>query len=233
MKKGFDVRKLITGIRHFQSHIVSSRKEFFESLAHGQSPEALFITCSDSRISPNEITQTEPGELFIIRNAGNIVPPHGASSGGEGATIEYAVSVLGVKHIIVCGHSHCGAMKGLLNPEGLAHLPAVSAWLHHAEATRRIVRENYADLQGESQLTAAIAENVLVQIENLRTLPSVAARLARGDLSLHAWIYQIETGDVYTYDAKSGRFSPIEGEDLVPVVTRTRGVAEGVLEAKA
>jgi len=201
------MQKLIAGLHQFQAQTFSSQRELFERLAKGQSPEALFITCSDSRINPNLITQTQPGDLFILRNAGNLIPPHGAANGGEGATIEYAVDALGVKDIIVCGHSHCGAMHGLLKPEALANLPTVAAWLSHAEATRRIIQGNYPHLEGIDQLTAAIEENVLVQLENLRTLPSVAAKLAKGDLHLHGWVYQIETGQVFTYDARDGQFT--------------------------
>ena len=118
------MQKLVQGIHHFQRNIFSSQRELFERLAVGQNPDALFITCSDSRINPNLITQTEPGELFIVRNAGNIVPPYGASEGGEAAAIEFAVVGLGVKDIIICGHSQCGAMKGLLDPKSLDGLPA-------------------------------------------------------------------------------------------------------------
>lgn len=210
------MRKLITGLHHFQSHIFMSHKELFERLAGGQNPDALFITCSDSRINPNLITQTNPGDLFILRNAGNIIPPHGAANGGEGATIEYAVAVLGVKDIIVCGHSSCGAMKGLLQKDSLRELPAVSAWLGHAEATRRIAKENYPDLDEEPLLNVAIQENVLVQIENLRTHPSVAARLSRGELSLHGWVYKIDSGEVFSYQSDEGQFLPIKE---VPEVT--------------
>ena len=185
--------KLITGLHHFQSEIFLSHKELFERLAHGQNPDALFITCSDSRINPNLITQTNPGDLFILRNAGNIIPPYGAANGGEGATIEFAVTGLGVKDIIVCGHSLCGAMKGLLHPEELRDMPTVAAWLSHAEATRRTVRENYTDLDDERLLNIATQENVLVQLENLRTHPAVSVRLSRGELNLHGWTYKIET----------------------------------------
>jgi carbonic anhydrase len=201
--------KLITGLHHFQSEIFLSHKELFERLAHGQNPDALFITCSDSRINPNLITQTNPGDLFILRNAGNIIPPYGAANGGEGATIEFAVAGLGVKDIIVCGHSLCGAMKGLLYPEELRDLPTVSAWLCHAEATRRTVKENYTDLSGEQLLNVTIQENVLVQLENLRTHPAVAARLSRGQLNLHAWTYKIETGEVFSYQPDEGQFLPL------------------------
>ena len=200
------MQRLIEGIHEFRRNHFRPLKGLFEELSHGQSPETLFITCSDSRISPNLITQTDPGELFIIRNAGNIVPPHGAANGGEGAAIEYAVVALNVKDIIVCGHSHCGAMKGLLELDQLKHMPTVVEWLGHAETTRRIIQENYQHLEGNARLSATIGENVLVQLENLRTLPAVAVRLKRGDLHLHGWVYKIETGEVFAYDAESGQF---------------------------
>ncbi|HNB15679.1 MAG TPA: carbonic anhydrase [Candidatus Obscuribacter sp.] len=205
------MKKLITGLHHFQSHVFQSQKELFERLAQGQTPDALFITCSDSRINPNLITNTQPGDLFILRNAGNIIPPYGAANGGEGGTIEFAVSALGVKDIIICGHSACGAMKGLLNPEQLDELPVVKAWLSHADATRRIVKENYEldKLEDDEVLSIAIQENVLVQIENLKTHPSVAAGLARGQLNLHGWAYKIQTGEVFTFNPKEGQFLPL------------------------
>ncbi len=211
------MQKLLQGIHHFQDNVFSSQRELFERLAEGQHPDALFITCSDSRISPNLITQTEPGELFIIRNAGNIVPPYGAANGGEGATIEFAVVGLGIQHIIVCGHSHCGAMKGLLHPESLTGLPMMAAWLGHAEATRRIAQQKYEDRPAEALLNVAIQENVLVQLENLRTHPAVAAGLASGKLKLHAWVYKIETGQVFAYDPERGQFAPLTGFSPAPV----------------
>lgn len=212
--------KLINGLHHFQSEVFLSHKELFERLAQGQNPDALFITCSDSRINPNLITQTNPGDLFILRNAGNIIPPYGAANGGEGATIEFAVVALGVKDIIVCGHSLCGAMKGLLAPKDLDQMPSVAAWLSHAEATRRIVKENYPDLDEKELLNVAIQENVLVQLENLRTHPAVAARLSRGQLNLHAWTYKIETGEVFSYQPAEGQFLPLTG--VTPGMERRR-----------
>lgn len=203
------MQKLIEGIHHFQAETFRPLQGLFEQLSRGQSPETLFITCSDSRIDPNLLTRSRPGELFILRNAGNIVPPHGPAAGGEAATIEFAVAGLGVKDVIVCGHSHCGAMKGLLEPAAVADLPAVATWLAHAETTRRIVRENYQHLAGEKLLTATVEENVLVQLENLRTLPAVAARLRKGDLHLHGWVYKIETGEVFAYDPGPGQFVPL------------------------
>jgi carbonic anhydrase len=203
------MQRLIQGIHQFQHEGFGRLQSLFEELARGQHPETLFITCSDSRIDPNLLTRSSPGDLFILRNAGNIVPPHGAVKGGEAATIEFAVAALGVKDIIVCGHSHCGAMKGLIQPEALNDLPAVADWLIHAETTRRIMRENYSHLEGTALLTATIEENVLVQLEHVRTLPSVAARLKRGELRLHGWVYKIETGEVFAFDVESGQFVPV------------------------
>ncbi len=200
------MQKLIEGIHEFREQQFRPLQGLFEQLARGQSPETLFITCSDSRIDPNLLTRSQPGELFILRNAGNIVPPHGAANGGEAATIEFAVAALGVKDIIICGHSHCGAMKGLLEPEMVASLPSVSSWLSHAETTRRIMKDNYKHLDADKLLTATVEENVLVQLENLRTLPSVASRLVKGDLHLHGWVYKIETGDVFAYEPTQGQF---------------------------
>jgi carbonic anhydrase len=203
------MQKLIQGIHEFHEQDFRPLQGLFEELAKGQCPETLFITCSDSRIDPNLLTRSKPGDLFILRNAGNIIPPHGAPGGGEAATIEFAVAALGVKDIIICGHSHCGAMKGLLQPEMVASLPSVSSWLKHAETTHRIVRENYGELEGERLVAATVEENVLVQLENLKTLPAVASRLVQGDLHLHGWVYKIETGEVFAYDSKGGQFVPL------------------------
>jgi carbonic anhydrase len=201
------MQKLLEGIHQFQRSIFSSQRELFDRLATGQSPDALFITCSDSRINPNLITQTQPGDLFILRNAGNIVPPYGPGAGGEAATIEFAVAGLGVRDIIVCGHSLCGAMKGLLDPEIVREMPAVAGWLGHAERTRRVIRENYGDLEGPQLLSACVQENVLAQVENLKTHPAVAARIAGGRLNLHAWVYKLETGEVFGFDPGAGQFN--------------------------
>lgn len=223
------MEKLIRGIHAFQSEIFSSQQELFSRLAHHQAPETLFITCADSRIVPNMLTQTEPGELFILRNAGNIVPPHGAANGGEAATVEYAVAVLGVKDIIVCGHSQCGAMKGLLAPKSTESLPAVHGWLNHAAATRRIIEENYSDISDpEDRLTVCIKENVLVQLENLRTLPAVAARLSRGDLHLHGWVYDIETGHIYAYNPQDRAFHPLSLDSVAAVTQRDTVAAKQI-----
>jgi carbonic anhydrase len=223
------VQQLVAGVHQFRHEVFRQQKELFERLASGQNPQTLFITCSDSRIDPNLITHTDPGDLFVLRNAGNIVPAYGAGSGGEVATIEFAVTGLEVSDIVICGHSHCGAMKGLLHPEYLTDMPSVAEFLRHAEATRRIVKSKYAHLLGEPKLDAAIEENVLVQLENLQTHPAVAAALVAGKLKLHAWVYDIASGDVFAFDDHAEQFIPL-GEtrpSAAPPATRLADVHSG------
>lgn len=212
------MQELVDGIHRFQKDSFSKDQQLFETLAEGQNPLALFITCSDSRIDPSRLTQTKPGELFIQRTAGNIVPPYGSVFAGEAATIEYAVSALGIRDIIICGHSHCGAMGGLLDPDSIEDMPAVKAYLAHAESTRRIVKENYSHLTDPvKRLTLTVEENVLVQLESLRTHPSVAAAIGRGDLKLHGWVYKFETGDVFAFNPEQHQFVPLA--DVAPPST--------------
>ncbi|HEY9909020.1 MAG TPA: carbonic anhydrase [Thermosynechococcaceae cyanobacterium] len=201
------MEKLIKGLDEFKSNYFETHWKLFEQLAHGQKPRVLFITCSDSRLDPNLITQTGVGELFVIRNAGNIIPPYGAANGGEGATLEYAIQALGIQQIVVCGHSHCGAMKGLLHLNKLQEdLPLVYDWLRHTEATRRLLKENYEGIADEELLEVAIAENVLTQIENLKTYPIVHSRLYQQKLSIYGWVYYIETGEVLAYDPDTHQY---------------------------
>ncbi|WP_330203230.1 carbonic anhydrase [Cyanobacterium sp. Dongsha4] len=205
------MKKLIEGLHRFQAGYFKSHQDLFESLSHGQKPRILFITCSDSRIDPNLITQANVGELFVIRNAGNIIPPFGATNGGEGAAVEYAIAALGIEQVIVCGHSHCGAMKGLLKMSKLAEdMPLVYEWLKQAEATRRLIKENYTHVPEENLLRITVAENVLTQLENLSTYPIVRSRLHQGKLSLHGWVYNIERGEVLTYDPVVHDFVTLE-----------------------
>lgn len=204
------MRKLIRGVHEFQSEIFSQERGLFERLAEGQRPETLFITCSDSRIDPNLLTQTVPGELFVLRNAGNIVPPASAAPGGEAATIEYAIVALQVRDVIVCGHSKCAAVAGLLSPQELTNLPYMADWLKHAEATKAIVSKKYSNRSADERWAGAVEENVLVQLDNLRTHPAVAAAESRDRLKLHGWVYQFETGLVLAYDPIEGRFVPLK-----------------------
>ena len=156
------------------------------------------------------ITQTDPGELFICRNAGNIVPPHTSHTGGMTASIEFAVSALKVPHIVICGHTECGAMKGAMNPEGLEGLPHVKEWLGYSRAAVAIVDETGADLDEDARIKLLLEQNVILQLQHLKTHPSVAARLAKGDLQLHGWVYDIKTGDVSAYDEATNSFVSVD-----------------------
>jgi carbonic anhydrase len=190
------VEKILGGISHFQKHVYPKHQDLFEKLALGQRPEALFITCADSRIDPCLLTQTKPGELFICRVIGNIVPPYPDAIGGVSATIEYAVGVLQVPIVIVCGHTDCGVMKGALNPEALKDYPNVAMWLRYAKVDH-------------TDLLTLTEHNVVAQLENLRSHPAVAARIKEGDLALHGWVYHIGSGSVTAYDEASRKFSPL------------------------
>lgn len=204
------MKKIIAGVMEFQRKIFPQKKELFNSLAAGQRPRALFLTCGDSRIVPDMIMQTNPGELFICRNAGNIVPPENDRTGGVAATIEYAVVALNIPNIIVCGHSNCGAMNAVLKPESVSEMPTVAAWLRHADAAHRVVRENYPELSEKDRVEILTKENVITQLEHLKTHPSVAARLARGALQIFGWYYDIQTGEVQSYDYQAGDFLPLD-----------------------
>ena len=212
------MEKLVEGIHHFVSHGFDQQRDLFNKLAKSQHPQACFITCSDSRIDPNLITTTDPGDLFVVRNVGNIVPPIGTSSNAEASAVEYAIMALGVKDIIVCGHTGCGAMKGLLNPASLKELPLTRSWLKYAGATQQIIRENYSHLSGDDLVTAAAEENVLVQLEHLHTLPVVAARLGRGAIRLHAWLFNISSGGMFAYDSNEREYLPLSGRSEQTVV---------------
>jgi carbonic anhydrase len=198
------VDKFLGGVSRFQKHVYPQHQDLFEKLALGQRPEALFITCADSRIDPCLLTQTKPGELFICRVIGNIVPPYPDAVGGVSATIEYAVGVLRVPAVIVCGHTDCGVMKGALNPEPLGQFPNVTAWLRYANIAHR-------EAAPSAELLLKLTEaNVVAQIRNLRSHPAVAARLEQGDLSLHGWVYYIGSGAVAAYNEESGQYRVLE-----------------------
>ncbi len=201
--------KFAAGVVRFQSEVYPGKQKLFEDLSQGQSPEALFITCSDSRIETAMITQTEPGELFICRNAGNIVPPHTNHTGGMTASIEFAVAALKVPHIVVCGHTECGAMKGAMNPEGLDQLPHVREWLGYSKAAVDIVGELGADLPEDEKMAMLLQQNVILQLNHLRTHPTVATQLAKKQLTLHGWVYDIRTGGIVAYDDKAEVFAPV------------------------
>lgn len=222
------MKDLLRGLHNFRSGHFARDRELFSRLAKAQHPQVLFISCSDSRVVPALMTQSNPGDLFELRNAGNLVPPYGASNGGEAATIEFAVAGLGVKDIIICGHTHCGAMKALLDPAQAESMPLVQSWLKHAETTRRIMAENYADLSPEHRVNVAVQEHVLIQVENIQTHPSVAAKLQRGEIAVHAWVYKLETGEVFAYSQDEGRFTPLTLDNVSAASDRLPQTTLGV-----
>lgn len=217
---------LLKGISSFRGAVFPDHSALYRKLAHeGQSPQALMISCADSRVMPETITQSGPGELFVCRNAGNIVPPFQTMNGGVSSAIEYAVVALGVRDIIICGHSDCGAMKGLCHPDLLQKMPNVAGWLKHSHAAHSIVCEAYPPSMDEKEKIRAVAmENVVVQLDHLRTHPSVAAKLAKSEVTLHGWFFDIETGEVLVYDGVSQRFGEIAAGEPLPVAVTGRGV---------
>jgi carbonic anhydrase len=208
------VQKLHAGIHQFRANYFASNRRLFEQLAEaGQRPETLFITCSDSRVVPNLITSAAPGELFIVRNVGNIIPSgESGVHGGVAAAIEYALEVLEVGNVIVCGHTNCGAIDAILHPQRLRHLPFVSRWLAQSSLIPNLISERYGYLEGEARMTAAVQENVLVQLENLRSFDFAARRLESGALKMNAWIFKIATGEVFDYDPVTEQFLLLGGD---------------------
>lgn len=200
----------VSGYLKFRREVFPAQAAKHKALASHQKPHTLFITCADSRVMPSTITQTEQGELFQCRVVGNLVPAHGNPAGGVTSAVEYAVTVLGVKHIIICGHSDCGAMRAFAHPEKLAELKSVRSWIEHAESAITMAKEHHGHLHGDEFLAALTKENVISQLQHLRTHPCIATRLRRGTLEIHGWYYDIGEGTVQQYDEASGSFVPLE-----------------------
>ncbi len=210
------MRKLVQGIHHFEKNVFARQRELFERLATtGQTPETLFITCCDSRVVPNLITSSDPGELFIVRNIGNVIGPTDLP-GGTSAALEYAVEVLNVHDIIICGHTQCGAMEAVLDPARMDKLPYVRRWLLATERVRDIIATRYAHLDAAGRLTAAVMENVLVQLENLRAFKFVSERLDAGTLTVSGWVFDIAGGKVHHYDPEADEFLPLVDDGSGP-----------------
>ncbi len=208
------MQKLIAGVHKFHSEEFGRYKELFHRLSRdGQNPHTLFITCSDSRVLAELITQSKPGDLFVVKNAGNIVPPAHVTgdTNSTAAAIEFAVGALAVTDIVICGHSQCGAMQalveGLPNPDQMPHL---ARWIEVAAPVRETVRQRYAHVTGpEARVTAAAEENVLFGLENLRSYPCVARRLEMNQLRLHAWFFKIATAELFAFDPVEQQFVPL------------------------
>ncbi|MBP5072588.1 carbonic anhydrase [Pseudomonas chlororaphis] len=219
------MQHIIDGFLKFQREAFPKRSELFKQLATTQNPGTLFVTCSDSRVVPELLTQQEPGDLFVIRNAGNIVPSYGPEPGGVSATVEYAVAVLGVSDIVICGHSDCGAMTAISTCKCLDHLPAVANWLRHAESAK-VVNAARSHVSDEARLDALVRENVIAQLANLKTHPAVALALEQGRLNLHGWVYDIASGDIAALDGPSQGFVSLAAHpDTCALVGKPRHAA--------
>jgi len=190
-----------------------NEETYIKAVSEPQTPHALFITCADSRIDPEMITQSGPGDLFVTRNVGNLVPAYGEMMGGVSAVIEYAVMALKVQHVVVCGHSDCGAMKGLLNPESLEKMPTVRSWLKNAHAALSVADSLAEPNEKPSTLMRRLTEeNVLLQLQHLRTHPSVAGAMAREELTISGWVYDIGKGEVRISEDGGRVFRPVQLE---------------------
>jgi carbonic anhydrase len=212
------MKQIIEGVHRFRTQIFPEKRGMFKELAGGQSPSALMISCADSRVDMSMVTQCDPGHLFFFRNAGNIVPPFGMALGAASATIEYAMVALKIPNIIVCGHSDCGAMKGLLAKGVADTMPTVAQWLKYADIPRQIVLSE-GEMDSKARIDRLIRLNVLSQLDHLKTHPSVAVRIARGEVKLHGWVYDIEHGSVDAYDHESGSFKPLESAEQAHATT--------------
>jgi carbonic anhydrase len=202
------MQEIIEGFLKFQRDIVPERRELFRKLATRQTPRTLFISCSDSRMVPELVTQREPGDLFVIRNAGNIVPSFGPEPGGVSATVEYAVAALGVTDVVICGHSDCGAMTAIATCKCLDHMPAVSNWLRYADSAKLVI-ESREHASESARIDSMVRENVIAQLNNIKTHPSVALALSQGRLNLHGWVYDIESGLIEALDDAKREFVPL------------------------
>lgn len=212
------MNELIGRVFGFEKRVFPDQGALYAKLAvDGQSPKALMISCADSRVVPEHIMHANPGELFVCRNAGNIVPPFATQNGGVSSTVEYAVAALGVRDIIVCGHSDCGAMKALMNPSMLEGMPNVAAWLRHSHAAESVVKHGYPEMDNAEAVRTASLENVVAQLAHLRTHPSVAAGIARGQIALHGWFFDIGAGAILALDGKTGKFVQLREDMELPV----------------
>jgi carbonic anhydrase len=199
--------RLLAGVRRFRREVYPGQQAVYEqAVRQGQNPDTLFITCADSRIDPELLTHSGPGDLFVTRNIGNLVPAYGEMLGGVSAVIEYAVAGLEVENIVICGHADCGAMKALLRPESIAKMPTVTAWLRNAAAALSVVEARNPGPITDDSLEDLTEANVLLQMNHLRTHPSVAGKMAQGTLTIHGWVYEIGSGIIRIYDDSANRF---------------------------
>jgi carbonic anhydrase len=203
--------RIATGVAKFQTEVYPAQSKFFRELRDHQEPIAMFFTCADSRIDPAMLLQTRPGEIFTERTPGNIVPRYSDHVGGITASVEFAILALHVPLIIVCGHTDCGVVKALAEPEHANGMPALQSWMRHSFDSRERLLREHPDVSGEEKIRLLTEYNVLTQLENLRTHPAVASRLSSGELQVQGWIYDIASGEVSVADAESARFEILGG----------------------
>ncbi len=216
------MNELIGRVFSFEKTVFPNQSDLYGKLAtQGQKPKALMISCADSRVVPEHIMQADPGDLFVCRNAGDIVPPFAQKIGGVSATVEYAVMALGVRDIIVCGHSDCGAMKAVAHPEMVTGMPNVAVWLNHSDAAQKVVADAYPGLGETDRVRAISLENVVAQIAHLRTHPSVASGIARGEIALHGWFVDIHAGQILALDGETNRFQVVRDDQPLPVAVKS------------
>jgi carbonic anhydrase len=212
------MQRLIEGVHKFRSDQFGNYRKLFRKLSQeGQNPHTLFITCSDSRVLAELITQSKPGDLFVVKNVGNIVPPAGVrgDTNSTAAAIEFAVENLRVSDIVICGHSQCGAISALLGQTRIGDSsPHLRDWLKVALPVLETLKKEYAHLtDAEAREHAAAEENVLFGLDNLHSYPCVQNRLADGSLRLHAWFFKIATAELFAFDPQSQQFIPLVRED--------------------
>lgn len=220
---------LMLGVLQFKEIASVQMHDLFEQLNKGQNPDTLFITCADSRIIPSLITQAHPGDLFVLRNIGNIVPPYPSLS-SEAAGIEYVLNKFEIKDIIICGHSQCGAMEGLLTPDIEKQMPVVASWLSHSHSVLKKMHDDETELITDRalKLTIATQQNILLQIAHLKTYPLIAQKLARNELTIHGWLYEVKTGKVQIYEPAKSDFMTLEAALDVAIERRKNKIITNI-----
>lgn len=217
---GRPLSELFSRFEAFRASGCAGYQSQYEALAANQQPRVLFIACSDSRVAPELLFQAGPGDLFVCRNIGNIIPRYGAAQDGVAPVIEYAVAALNVESVVVCGHSNCGAMRALLDPAKAAHLHSVGPWLEHARPALQALEREFPSLDGAEKLKRLTERNVAAQIEHLETHPSVATRLRRGDIEIHGMVFDVGPCEFRALEPTEGRF--IGATNPLPAVRRAR-----------
>jgi carbonic anhydrase len=199
--------RILSGIQEFQDRFRGDRERFERLATEGQSPQVLFVACSDSRVAPELITSAELGDLYVVRTMGSLIPPFGTGEVGIGAALEHAVLHLRVRHLVVCGHTQCGCLQALDTPPDWSREPHMSRWIEHARPAR--TKAEASGLPAEEQSLATVRENVLLQLEHLRSYDPVREGERAGTLTLHSWVYHLETGEFEAYDVESGGWRPL------------------------